>query len=202
MTILRRGRDRKERSTGQTLVEFALVFPMFFILFLGVIEFAFSFNAILGVNFASRNAALAAAEAGAAQGGDCVILRGIEEDVAAPANHANIVKVEIYRAKSNGDDYVPATRTTYMRTGSGPCTLPDLSVITIPYTRTVNGYPEIERCNILAGCPGPGLHTTIDHIGVRVYYDHPFVTPLQTFVGSGDGITFDRSNVMRMEPIL
>ena len=202
MTIFRRGQARKDRSTGQTLVEFALVFPMFFLLFLGVIEFAFSFNAILAVNFASRNAALAAAEAGSAQGGDCVILKGIEEDVSAPANHSNILRVEIYRAKSNGDDYVPATRTVYTRAGSGPCTMPDLTIITIPYSRTSNGYPEITRCNILAGCPGPGSHTTIDHIGVRIFYDHPFVTPLQTFVGNGDGITFDRSNVMRMEPIL
>jgi Flp pilus assembly protein TadG len=202
MTLLRRRAARKDRSGGQTLVEFAMVFPLFFILFLGVIEFAFSFNAILSVNFASRNAALAAAEAGATAGSDCVILRGIEDDVAAPANHANITRVDIYRAKSNGDDYAPAERTTYTRTGSGPCTLPDLTVVTIPYTRSANGYPEINRCNILAGCPGPGSHTTIDHIGVRIYYDHPFVTPLQTFVGSGDGITFDRSNVMRMEPIL
>ena len=202
MTGFRRGRDRNDRSSGQSLVEFALVFPMFFILFLGFIEFAFAFNAILGVNFASRNAALAAAEAGAAQGADCVILTGIEEDVAAPANRTNIIKVDIYRAKSNGDDYLPAQRTTYTRTSSGPCTLPDGTVITIPYTRTANAYPELERCNILAGCPGPNNHTTIDHIGVRVYYDHPYVTPLTTFVGTGDGIIFDRSNVMRMEPIL
>ena len=68
MTVLRRRKRRQDSSTGQTLVEFALVFPMFFILFLGVIEFAFSFNAILAVNFASRNAALAAAEAGATGG--------------------------------------------------------------------------------------------------------------------------------------
>jgi Flp pilus assembly protein TadG len=202
VTNIRRGTARKDRSTGQTLVEFALVFPMFFILFLGVIEFAFSFNAILSVNFASRNAALAAAEAGSASGGDCVILKGIEEDVSAPANRSNIVKIEIYRAKSNGDDYTPVEKTVWTRAGSGPCTLPDLTIITVPYSRTSNGYPEINRCNILAGCPAPGVHPTIDHIGVRIFYDHPFVTPLQTFVGSGDGITFDRSNVMRMEPIL
>jgi Flp pilus assembly protein TadG len=200
--IFRRSTNRTDCSSGQTLVEFALVFPMFFILFLGVIEFAFSFNAILATNFASRNAALIAAEAGTLAGADCVILEGIESDVSAPANRANITKVEIYRAKSNGTDYSPAELTRYTRTGSGPCTRPDLVVITIPYTRLTNGYPEANRCNILVGCPWAPTHTTIDHIGVRIYYDHPFVTPLQTFVGSGDGITIDRANVMRMEPIL
>jgi hypothetical protein len=200
VTPIRRGDRRKVRSTGQTLVEFALVFPLFFTLFLGVIEFAFAFNAILSVNFASRNAALAAAEAGTASGGDCVILSGVEDDVSAPANHANIVRLEIYRAKSNGDDYVPAEKSTWTRTGSTPCTLPDATSITVPYTRTANGYPEANRCNILAGCGG--THTTIDHIGVRIFYDHPYVTPLESFVGTGTGFTFDRSNVMRMEPIL
>lgn len=207
MTIFRRGKDRKDRSTGQTLVEFALVFPLFFTLFLGVIEFAFAFNAILAVNYASRNAALAAAEAGASSGADCVILSGIEADVSAPANHAHITRVEIYRAKSNGDDYDGTTRTVYTRNlaVAVSCTRPDLTTTSIYYSRTSNLYPELSRCNIMAGCPGAsggGNHTGIDHLGVRIFYDHPFVTPLQTFVGNGTGITFDRSNVMRMEPIL
>ena len=199
---MRRGRSRQDRSKGQTLVEFALVFPMFFILFLGVIEFAFAFNAMLAVNFASRNAALAAGEAGTSSGADCVILRGVEEDVSAPADHAHILRLEIYRAKSNGDDYDGVTRTVWTRGTATLCTLPDGTNTSVPYTRTSNLYPEAERCNILAGCPGPGLHTSIDHIGVRIFYNHPYITPLETFVGTGDGITFDRSNVMRMEPIL
>jgi Flp pilus assembly protein TadG len=207
VTVLRRRKRRQDSSTGQTLVEFALVFPMFFILFLGVIEFAFSFNAILAVNYASRNAALAAAEAGATGGADCVILGGIESDVAAPANHARIVRVEIYRAKSNGDDYSVGTKTVYTRNLSVAvnCTRPDLTTTPIYYSLTSDGYPETSRCNIMAGCPwatGGGSHTGIDHVGVRIFYDHAFVTPLRTFVGSGNGITFDRSNVMRMEPIL
>ncbi len=75
---------------GQTLVEFALVFPLFFTLFMGVVEFSFTFNAILSVHFASRNAALAAAEAGNAAGADCVVLSGIERDISAPADHARV----------------------------------------------------------------------------------------------------------------
>ena len=95
---------------------------------------------------------------------------------------------------------MPAEKTTYTRTGSTTCTNPDGSTAVVPYTRTTNGYPELSRCNILAGCGG--THTSIDHIGVRVFYTHTYVTPLQTFVGLGSGMTFDRSNVMRMEPIL
>lgn len=198
--FFRTPRRRADRSKGQSLVEFALVFPLFFTLFLGIIEFAFAFNAILAVNFAARNAALAAAEAGTNIGGDCVILASIEDDVTAPASTKNITKVEVYRAKSNGDDYTPAEKTVFTHTGSLTCTMPDGSSATVPYTRTSNGYPETTRCNILAGCGG--THTTIDHIGIRIYYDHTYVTPLQTFVGSGSGFLFERSNVMRMEPVL
>jgi len=196
---LRRHR-RAGRSRGQSLVEFALVFPLFFTLFLGIIEFAFAFNAILAVNFASRNAALAAAEAGTNAGGDCVILQSIEDDISAPASTTNITKIEVYRAKSNGDDYTPAEITRFVRTGSLTCTMPDGSSATVPYTRTLNAYPEANRCNILAGCGG--THTTIDHIGIRIFYQHDYVTPLETFVGTGSGFSFERSNVMRMEPIL
>jgi Flp pilus assembly protein TadG len=188
------------RTRGQSLVEFALIFPMFFVLLLGLIEFAFAFNAILSVNFASRNAALYSAEAGAVTGADCVILKSIEDDISAPANEKNITGVEVYRAKSNGDDYVPTEKTVFSRTGSLTCTMPDGSTSTVPYSRTSNGYPELNRCNILSGCGG--THTTIDHIGVRIFYAHDYVTPLRTFVGGGSGFTFERSNVMRMEPIL
>jgi hypothetical protein len=66
MSLIRRrrgvptGNDRN--GAGQTLVEFALVFPLFITLMLFIIEFAFVFSALLGVNYASRNGALIAAE--------------------------------------------------------------------------------------------------------------------------------------------
>ena len=67
---IRRGTDER----GQTLVEFALVFPIFFVLLMGMIEFGLVFNALLSINFASRDGSLIAAEAGNAVGSDCVIL--------------------------------------------------------------------------------------------------------------------------------
>ncbi len=65
---------RKARAGGQTLVEFGLVFPIFVMLLLGLVEFSFVFNAVLAVNYSTRDAALAAAEAGDAGGADCIIL--------------------------------------------------------------------------------------------------------------------------------
>lgn len=191
---------QRRRSRGQSLVEFALVFPIFFMLFMGIIEFAFAFNALLSVNFASRDATLVASEAASQSGADCSILAKIEADVKAPAKTSAITKIEVFRATSTGSQYSGAEITTFTRTGSLTCTMPDLTTAIVPYTRTGNGYPEAQRCNILAGCGG--THTSVDHIGVRIYYTHNYVTPLRTFVSVGSSFSFVRSNAMRMEPVL
>jgi Flp pilus assembly protein TadG len=183
---------------GQALVEFALVFPLFIVLLLGIIEFAFLFNALLSVNYAARDAALAAAEAGDGAGADCVILQSVDRSVGPPAVEGRIGTVEIYQATPNGA--MIGSPTTYTRTGSTTCTFVDGTSVTVPYTRSSNNYAEANRCNILGGC-GVG-HPTVDNVAVRVSYTHTWVTPLQNFLGGGSGLTFDRSSVMRMEPIL
>jgi Flp pilus assembly protein TadG len=76
---------QRRGSRGQTLVEFAVVFPLFWLVLVGLIEFSFAFQSVLSVSFASRNAAVIAAEAGASPTGDCSILRSVEGDVGAPS---------------------------------------------------------------------------------------------------------------------
>lgn len=183
-----------------------MVAPIFFILLMGVIEFGFAFNATLGVNFASRDAALLAAEAGRAGGADCVILKSVEDAVSAPANDAQIQQVLIFRSNRTGNP-VGSAQTSYSRSGSMTCNYPDGSSLTVPYTASANGYPESSRCNELGGCGG-GV-TTIDTIGVRVTYGGQWVTPLSgllTMVGGGgfggSGFTVVQTSTMRMEPVL
>jgi Flp pilus assembly protein TadG len=191
---------RRPRSGGQTLVEFALVFPLFMLVMLGLIEFAFVFNAVLSTNFASRAAALLAAEAGDMLGADCIILQSVENEMGAPADRTRIVEVAIYHATSSGA-VIGSEVTRYTRTGSRTCNYADGSSVTVPYTRVANGYPEgPSRCNVLAGCgDGYGLHT----IGARVTYDHTWKTPINSWLpGGSTGWQFSRENSMRMEPIL
>ena len=193
---------RSKKDRGQSLVEFALVFPIFFTLLLGLIEFAFVFNAILAVNYAARVAALAAAEAGDRSGADCIILDSVDRAVSAPTDDNRIVSVEIFKANANGG--IIGTPTTYTRdapssTGTS-CTYADSTTLTVHYTLTVDGYPIDARCNIMNGCDGG---TSVDNIGVRVTYNHPWITPISTFAGGGvGGLTFERTSIMRMEPVL
>jgi len=198
---------RAHRSRGQSLVEFALVFPIFVSMMLGMIEFGFVFNAVLSVSYAARDAALAAAESGPLTGADCAILKAVEADVSAPASASKIQKVEIYQTDNKGTAVVGGLTRVYTRDGGAnttPCF--DVDKSSVPYALTSDVYQEKERCNVLGGCPnppGPPGHSTVDNIAVRVTYAHSWVTPIRNFIGGGTGgLTFSRESVMRMEPIL
>ena len=205
-------------SQGQALVEFSLVFPVFLVVFLAVIEFAFLFNAQLSINFATRDAALIAAEAGNAMGADCVILAKVDQDVTAPANRAQIQTVKIFWTNSVGDPLDTSGNVTtmgaasqavnsYTRGGSTTCTLVDGSTQTVAYTLVGTArYPDVNRCNDLqgasAGCQTG--HTSLDTVAVQVTYLDTWRTPLRNLIGplGSTGWTLGQTNEMRMEPVL
>lgn len=190
----------RKRQRGQSLVEFALVIPLFLLLFVALIEFAMVLNAVLAINFASREASLIGAEAGNAGEADCVILAAVETAVGPPAAPSQITGVRIYQANRAGT-VMPGRVNAYVRTGETTCTYPDGAVVRVPYSRVGGaGYPETSRCNVLAGC---GSSTTVDQIGVEVTYQYSWRTPMYTLLGwSSAGYTLIKSNAMRMEPVL
>jgi Flp pilus assembly protein TadG len=203
------GRIRhRERSRGQALVEFALILPIIFVLIMGLIEFAVAFSATLGINRASQNAAHMASLAGNLQGADCLILQQVEDDIGPPINENRILSVDIERTALAGN--VVYARNAWVRTGTTTCELNDGVSISVPYTRTENGYPVNQRCNVLSGCPTLSPpRSTVDNVGVAIRYRYDWITPLGTllpFVG-GDrdasrGWSFGKRNVFRMEPNL
>lgn len=187
-------------EAGQGLVEFALALPIFVVLLMGIIEFSLAFNAVLNVNYASRNAALLAAEAGNTAGADCVVLESVDTDIAPATITTAIESVDIYWADPDGTEKAGKVN-SYVRGGSTTCTYRDGSTITVPYTAAASGYPDFSRCNALKGC-GSG-HPGLDNIGVTITYRHAWRTPMSAFIGdSGTGFTIVKSNATRMEPIL
>ena len=200
-----------KKARGQTLVEFALVFPMFVLLLMSVVEFSFAFNANLSLAFASRDAALIAAEAGNGIGGDCVIIQAVTRDVGAPADANAITSIEIFWSDQNGG-YKNADNTlknVWNHSSSTTCNYPDGTSLTVPYTRATNGYPEASRCNLVSGCGGSHI-PSVDTVGIRVAYTYTWKTPLKSLIAmfgsgttwSGTGWNLARSNAMRMEPVL
>ena len=193
-------RLRRRRQRGQSLAEFTLVFPFFIVLLFGVVEFAFAFNGALSIDFATRDAALAAAEAGSETGADCSILRVIEKSITAPADRNKITQVRIFKATTLGANTLG--KNNIFTRGTGTYTCPDGSG-TMPYKKdTANSsYPEGSRCNVLAGCGGTS--TTVDTIGVELTYVYTWKTPLPRLLPlAGTGYTMVKDNAMRMEPVL
>ena len=184
-------------SAGQSFVEFALLLPVFLVLVLGLIEFAFVWNSRNTVLFAARDGSMLAAEGGNNYGIDCVVLDRVEKDVISPASAVRVQQVQIYWSDRNGAQ-VGASANVYSRAGSTTCDYGDGTTLTVPYTLASAGYPEGSRCDVLAGCGGS--HTTVDTVGVRVTYEHRWLTSFARLTGTG--LTFTESSITRGEPQL
>jgi hypothetical protein len=185
---------REER--GQALVEFALLLPLLLLLIVGVIEFSFVWNSRNTVLFASRDGSMLAAEGGSLSGTDCLVLDRIERDIVSPARAIRVQQVMIYWSDKNGGQ-IGSSVNAYDRTGSTTCDFGG-TPITVPYTITTAGYPEANRCDVLAGCGG--AHTGVDTIGVRITYEHQWLTSFARL--SGSGVTFAETTATRLEPQL
>jgi Flp pilus assembly protein TadG len=197
-TLITWRQRRRDGERGQSLVEFALIFPIFILLLIGLIEFAVVFSIILNVNYASRDAALMAAEVGDASGADCLILQRLDSALNGATSHDQILSIRIFWADTSGNELAADV---YTEGGSTSCTLGDGSTLSVPYTAGAQNYPEASRCTIVAGCGGS--HPTLDTIGVTIEYHHDWITPLPNIVSvPATGLTFTRSNTMRMEPVL
>jgi len=163
-----------------------------------VIEFAFVMNALVSIDYATRNAALAAAEAGNSSRADCSILRALDGSMTAPTNNTRVSEVRIFKSDTNGNALGPVN--VYDRSGETSCPLADGTPATVAYNLASTSYPETSRCNELQGCD---VQTTVDTIGVQISYGYGWVTPLHWLVPSlGPGYSMVKANAMRMEPVL
>lgn len=186
--------------------------PLFITMLLGIIEFTFMFNAVLAVNFASRDGSLAAAEAGDVSGADCHILQAVEAAIGPPAADSRIAEVWIYpvrAAELNTDpdddevewEQIRRDRATVYQRDNGVSNSTICAAVdgaSLPYNQTRDNYTESTRCNILAGCDDAIVGDTVDNVAVRVVYEHPYITPIRP----SETLTISRENVMRMEPVL
>lgn len=189
---------------GQSMVEFALVFPIFLIVVISMIEYAFAFSTMNSLNFVARDVSLVASEGGNQAGSDCSALALLEREFGASSNTSGISSVQIFWSDANGSMLNGAVD-QYNHTGSMTCA--DLSGAshTMPYTAVSATYPESSRCQVLNGCPSPPAavnHPALDTIGVRITYSYAWRTPLAVLLGFLGPITLTSTQQMRIEPVL
>jgi Flp pilus assembly protein TadG len=179
---------------GQAFVEFALLLPIVLLIVIGLMEFGMFLNSRNAVEFASRDGSMLAAEGGNSAGTDCVVLDKVERDIVSPARNIRIQTVTIYWSDRNGDQ-IGSSGNIYTRTGATTCNYGGGQTLTVPYSLTTPNYTEGVRCDVLAGCGGS--HPGPDTIGVKVTYQHRWVTTLVQQTGT---ITFTVASATRMEP--
>ena len=202
MRVFRNPGRRRRAQSGVTLVEFAIVLPIFVTLLFAMIEFGVAFNAELAINRASQSAALIAGQAGPESDADCLILARIEQNLQPPLDKSKVLQVKIFRASTTGNGVLASS--IYVRSGTTDC-----GTYSVPYSATSSGYPPSQRCNVLAGCPTlTPARSTVDKIGVQITYQYDGVTPLRNVLSLLPGShtnaswTFSKQNESRMEPVL
>ena len=153
------------------MVEFALILPMFLLVVIAFIEFAFAFSTLNAINYVARNVALIVAEGGSRSGTDCSALGVLEREFGATSNRAGIVSVEVYFSDQNGR-VIGGEVNRYDRNGTLTCTDLDLDSQVVPYTVGSTTYAETSRCSVLAGCggttSGPRYRGREDHLPVQL----------------------------------
>jgi len=186
-------RGRHER--GQSLVEFAVLVPVFMLILIGMLEFGLMFNHDLTLQYASREGARVGAALGCGassssttcdsalptpQDVDAYIVAAVQrvlEASGSPINMAQIGSITIFRATSTGGVVGSNTDTWTYSKGNGPT----VSGQKLDFIRQgSNGWADASRVTSAtetSNC-GSGLSTCPDSIGIKITYQYQYVTPL------------------------
>ena len=134
-----RGRDEtatasrttnRRRQRGQTLVEFALVIPLFMGILIAIVEFAFTFNAVLARSTRAATPRSWPPRPGTPTAPTAPSCARSRPTWARRPTRATSRSVEVYQASAAGDQIGAAT--VYARGGAFNCTMPDGTSITLP----------------------------------------------------------------------
>jgi Flp pilus assembly protein TadG len=174
------------RERGATLVEFAFVFPILLLIFIGIAELGVAFKGHLTASYASREGARVAAFVGDAAEADCEVVKAVAGILINDLD--NLDRIEIYRVSQSGVPQSSDTNTArYLGGDPQLCNSPDDALDS--WTRT-NAWPSNSRQVVLGSQP-------LDIIGVRVVLNQDWITGFGPFGGS---LGIDEATIMRLEP--
>jgi TadE-like protein len=194
-----RRRSRRRGSAGQAIVEFAMITPVFFLVFFGILEFALITASIGSYDFATREGArmgsvLGRTDSNADNKIINVVLAHVQGIVMAKPQ-----TVYIYDAEPAPQAAIPPAPTLEclnVTSGSADVAVGDPNcredVFTIANgtaTQTVNNWPPSARNDTEANA---------DYLGVRVDYNYTYVTGFVAGLGSTLGLS--TYSVQRIEP--
>lgn len=184
---------------GTALVEAALLGPLVFMLFLGVLEGGLAMLNYLSVSNAASGGVRMAGIAGSDIGADHAIINAIRGEGSA-IKREDITRIVVYKATGSTSTVPTAcANATIGVTGTNPCNVylaSDLDdALTSPTFRCGTSAKDRFWCpttrkDALEGTNGPP-----DWIGVYIELEHPLVTGM-----FGDTFTITADVVTRIEP--
>jgi hypothetical protein len=186
----RRARGSGRWARGQAIVEFAMITPVFFMVFFGILEFSLIMASIGGYNFAAREAALTGSIYGrsSAYGDpDQAMVKAVTGRVQGLVM-AKPQEIDIYKANANNGKCLDSSGAD-TGVGTSGCLenqyLPDGT----PLPGGSMSWPVANRDDTLLNA---------DYLGVRVIYQYTYVTG---FIGGlGSALTLSTYSVQRIEP--
>lgn len=180
---------RRWRARGQSLVEFALVAPIFFVLFFGIIEFSLVNASIGAFNFAAKDGARFGAITGQAATvstgpttsvpTDQYIINNVILPHVANVVVAQMQKVEIFNSTQNGSCVIVA----------GACQEDVWQLVGGVWTSTSSSWPYNQRLDTLANA---------DYLGVRIQYTYTYLTAM--FAIGSPTLNLSAESIQRIEP--
>jgi hypothetical protein len=156
---------RQQRGVAQSLVEFAMITPIMFTLFLGILEFGWLFNNYILVNSAAREAARTGAVAGQLNSADASILHVITMGMQTLPMQDPVV-IKIYKAQLDGS--VDCT--------SGVCYEDQYTFDGTNITADHLDWPPLGDYG--RGIPPRQNQEPTDDLGVSIEYNHHFLINL------------------------
>lgn len=195
-------RPRRGRGVagGQSVIEFAMVLPVFMMLLLGMLEFGFVFSHHLGLEYATREGARMASALGsgtnqiACADVDKNVIGALQRVVTSPGSEirlADITEVRIFSADADGSQI--GGLANVWRPGTGPV----VDGAALSFQEASAAWDACGRKN---SWTRPG--TPPDSVGISLTYRYDLVTPLGGLVkvfGSGSIEISDRT-VMALNP--
>jgi len=174
---------RMGEDQGATLVEAAIVLPIFFLLIFGLLEFGFGFKDWLSINHAAREGARVSVAAADDVRADQLALEALLKGL-----NGNMLDSVAYVTIAHADETDPdgPRSNRYVRDsttcGWDPCPNIDFNE---DFESMVN-WPPSARDVVMPG---------VDRVKVSIEFIHDYLTG---FIG--DSVTWTASKVMRIEP--
>lgn len=190
---------------GASMIEFALVAPLFLLLVFGVFEFGMLALSDLTTGNASSAGARSASVFDAQRNADFQILETIESSLDTVGLH-ELEYVVVYRVEQVGDDMNPQCHVQSVSSASDPlrpCNRYTPADLTLPYF-AADGVTETSNFGCGTGavdrfwCPADretSLSGALDLVGVYVQTQHTFMTG---FIGSTRELS--ETTVIQVEP--